>query len=159
MNIKVIMLIALSLCMSGCWGAKFSDRPNVVRTAPRPAKIGHIVFVKLKDPSRIQFLQYDSDFMLGNIPSVSTYACGPHLDTGRETVLNDYDLAVYLGFESEQDLAAYVAHPKHIEFVEKWKPSLESLRVYDMIDQPNTPSPYGISHQCIPTRKKFLGIF
>ncbi|MBL4808554.1 MAG: Dabb family protein, partial [Phycisphaerales bacterium] len=42
------------------------------------------------------------------------------------------------GFNSEQDLRTYVAHSQHIRFVNKWKPKLKSLKVYDMIDWPTT---------------------
>jgi hypothetical protein len=102
--------------------------------AQRTALIGHIVFVNLSDPNDYDALLADSDTMLATIPSVQTYAAGQHLDTGRATVLGDYDLAIYLGFESVEDLSAYVDHPQHIAFVTKWKPRFESLRVYDMHD-------------------------
>ena len=167
MNVKIIMLIALSMCMSGCWGAKYpsgsATKLAIEDPASPPAKIGHIVFVTLKDPSHADALRRDADYMLGNIPSVTTYACGSHLDTGRSTVLNDYTIAIYLGFDSESGLAEYVAHPQHVEFVEKWKPRLESLRVYDMLDEPNAEnvdaSSHGVARCVIVRRKKFLGIF
>jgi len=157
MNIKVIMLIALSLCMSGCWGYKAPRGPVIAHAAPRPALIGHIVFVQLSDPTKINALQRDADLMLGTIPSVTTFACGPHLDAGRATVSDDYDIAIYLGFESQEELAAYVDHPQHVQFVERWKPHLKSLRVYDMIDLPDAQTQVGYCG--IGGRKKFLGIF
>ena len=167
MNTKLCVMIALSLCMFGCWGAKYPggsvSKLAIEQPAPPPARIGHIVFVTLKDPGQADALRRDADYMLGNIPSVVTYACGQHLDTGRSTVLSDYTIAIYLGFDSESGLAEYVAHPQHVEFVEKWKPRLESLRVYDMLDEPNAEradaSSYGVQRCVIVRRKKFLGIF
>lgn len=104
--------------------------------------IGHIVFIELNNPADYHELLGDTDWMLGTIPAVSAYAAGNHLDTGRSTVRNDYDLAIYLGFESEADLRAYVIDPQHIDYVNKWKPRLKSLRVYDMLDWPTTR--YGV---------------
>lgn len=102
--------------------------------APRTALIGHIVFVELHDPADYEAILADSDAMLATIPSVKTYAAGQHIDTGRDTIINDYDLAIYLGFESTQGLAGYVDHEQHIAYVQKWKPKLKALRVYDMHD-------------------------
>lgn len=96
-----------------------------------------MVFVKLADPSDAAELIADSDRMLGTIPSVRSYYCGRHIDTGRETVIADYDVGAYMGFASEAGYAAYVSDPGHVAFVEKWRPRLEWLRVYDIYD----PSP------------------
>lgn len=158
---KTRILLLLMLCpvlMTGCWGYRSPGGNPVVAPAQRPALIGHIVFITLSDPAQIDALRYDADYMLGNIPAVSTYASGSHLDTGRPTVLSDYDLAIYLGFESRDALNDYVVHHQHVAFVEKWKPMIESLRVYDMRDEPNARSATG--NRCgIGGRKKFLGIF
>ncbi len=104
-------------------------------TAPRPAAISHIVFVTLADEGDTSELLADSDAMLGTIPSVASYAAGPHLDTGRATVDDAYSLGIYLGFRTEADLAEYVAHPQHVAYVQKWRPRLESLLVRDVIDE------------------------
>lgn len=121
----VIFLLVLA-CITGC--ATTGSR------APRTALIGHIVFVELQDTADFNEILADSDALLATIPSVSTFSAGRHIDTGRDTIINDYDLAIYLGFESAADLDAYVKHDQHIEYVRKWKPRLSALRVYDMHD-------------------------
>ena len=123
---KMILFIFAIATISGC-----SSQPT---RAPRPALIGHIVFIELNEQSDYDAILADSDALLSTIPSVSAYAAGQHIDTGRSTIINDYDLAIYLGFESIDDLNAYVAHDQHVEYVKKWKPMLNSLRVYDMYD-------------------------
>jgi hypothetical protein len=140
MKLALPLIAALLLILPAC-----SSRPAAARLprgqrapAQAPAMIGHIVFVQLADPADYHAILHDSDWMLGTIPPVATYAAGKHLDTGRSTIRSDYDLAIYLGFNSEQDLREYVAHPQHIGYVDKWKPKLKSLRVYDMIDWPTT---------------------
>ena len=133
-------LLAIAfLILPACAGRSTARLPAGQRTpAPAPAMIGHIVFIQLKNPSDYHDLLHDADWMLGTISTVATYAAGRHLDTGRSTVTADYDLAIYLGFDSEQDLRTYVASEQHIGFVEKWKPRFKSLKVYDMIDWPTT---------------------
>ena len=126
--IHAVLALLVTITLSGCVSA-----PS--RGAPSPQPIAHIVFIKLDDPSDSDEIFADSESMLSTIPSVSTYHAGAHLDTGRSTILSDYDLAIILGFESESDLAQYVAHEQHIEYVEKWKPRLRALRVYDVLDE------------------------
>jgi len=142
--------------MAGCWGYQVPKGPTVVRAAPPPALIGHIVFVELENPDDYGSIRRSADSLLGTIPEVATYAAGGHLDTRRDSVRTDYDLAIYLGFASQEDLAAYVAHEQHIAFVNQWKPRLKSLRVYDMLDE---PAVYRGLRCGIGGRKKFLGTF
>jgi hypothetical protein len=124
----LFVVLALAL-VTGC--------ASTETRAPRTALIGHIVFVELQNEADYDEILADSDDLLATIPSVRTYAAGRHIDTGRDTIINDYDLAIYLGFESVEGLDAYVKHEQHIEYVKKWKPRLSALRVYDMHD----PSP------------------
>ncbi|MGJ8637318.1 MAG: Dabb family protein [Phycisphaerales bacterium] len=136
------LFIVLTITLTACSGSRRGSSQNFGSIAPAPARIGHIVFVELKNQNDFHELLKDADWMLGTIPTVSTFAAGRHLDTGRSSVRADYDLAIYLGFESEHDLAIYVAHSQHIDFVNKWKPRLSALRVYDMLDWPTTRPGY-----------------
>ena len=102
---------------------------------PRPARINHVVFFKLQDPSDTAELIDDCDEKLASIPGVVAYFAGPHLDTGRSTVDSDYDVGLYVGFMTEAAYRGYVEHPSHIEVVAKRKPSLERLLVRDIIDE------------------------
>lgn len=101
---------------------------------PRPALISHVVFVELHDPADIPELIADSDATLAHIPGVVSYATGQPIDTGRDTVLDDYDVGMSLGFDSAEAYARYVAHPDHTRFVARWKPRLTALRIYNFED-------------------------
>ena len=46
----------------------------------------------------------------------------------------EYDFLL-IWFASAKDYAAYLAHPNHVALVEKWKPRLTMLEVYDVIDE------------------------
>lgn len=130
MSARIAILLTLA-CLGACGP----------RRAPSPARINHIVFVTLDDPNDYKELLIDSDALLSTIPSVQTYSAGPHVDTGRDSIIDDYDLAIVLGFDTRAQLAAYVEHEQHAAYVTKWKPRLDSLRVYDMLDQSDTPIP------------------
>ncbi len=101
----------------------------------RPARISHVVFLKLVDPAETDALIADCDRLLPRIPGVVSYCAGKHVETGRSTVDSDYDVGLYVGFRTESDYAVYVDHPLHIELVTTWRPRLEWLRVYDVLDE------------------------
>lgn len=121
--------VAVMLVMAGALAGCGSVRPG------RPARISHIVFLKLEDPSRRAELLADCDAVLPGIPGVVSYAAGRHLDVGRDAVDGGYDIGLSIGFETEADYAGYVDHPDHVAFVEAWKPELAWLRVYDILDE------------------------
>lgn len=100
----------------------------------RPARISHIVFIKLKDPADAPALIADSDKTLPKIRCVTRYTCGRHLDMGRANVIHDYDVGLYVGFETNDEYAAYVQHPAHVAFVKEWAPKSEWIHVYDFAD-------------------------
>jgi hypothetical protein len=121
------LALALTTLLGGC---------AATPSAPAPvATISHVVFVRLADPADTPRALADSDATLRSIPSVASYSAGVHIDTGRDSVLSDYDVGIVLGFDSAEDLAAYVAHPAHVAFVERWKDRVTSLRVYDIHDR------------------------
>lgn len=124
-----VLLMLIILGAAGCSGTSSTSG-----AAPRPALIGHIVYFNLESPDEADALIADCDALLATIPHVSSYACGMHLDIGRSTVRSDYDVAAYIGFESEADLRAYVDHPQHLELVNRWRSRISELRVYDMLD-------------------------
>ena len=103
-------------------------------TAARPAAIHHIVVIDLEDPADADEMLADSDAMLGAIPSVVSYFAGRHHETGRDHIFSDYDIALYVGFDSDAGYAEYVDHPLHLRFVEHWEPRVDSMRIYDVFD-------------------------
>ena len=120
-------LLLLCVVLTGC----ASSGAGVAR----PARIGHIVFLKLHDPEERGALLADCHRLLPAIPGVVSYAGGRHLDVGRASVDGDYDIGLYIGFETERDYAVYVDHPRHMELVETWKDRLAWIRVYDLLDE------------------------
>jgi len=130
--LRVAAVLALVAALVGC-GATPCCMDGAA--PPRPARINHLAFFKLKDAAEAPQLIADCDANLAIIPGVVSYYCGTHLDTGRPNVDGDYDVGFYVGFESEADYQNYVIHPNHIALVEKWKPRWEWIRVQDVLDE------------------------
>lgn len=126
---RFIALIGVLGVLAGCSGPGRAGGPA------RPAVVNHPVFVKLKDPADAPALIADCDRRLASIPGVVSYYCGTPLDTGRAGVDLDFDVGIFVGFMSESDYAAYVAHPNHVGLVADWKPRIEWLRVHDVVDE------------------------
>jgi hypothetical protein len=121
-----VVVVAGAAATGGC-----APRGDV---APAPGRINHVVFFELEDPTEAEALIADS-LRLGAIPGVTACYAGRHVDTGRTTVLQDYDVGFFVAFDSEEDYASYVRRPEHVALIEKWRPRLRALRVYDILDE------------------------
>lgn len=124
-TLSAACLATAAACLTACSSTPYA-RPV--------AAISHVVFVNLADPGDADELLADARAMLAPIPSVTAYSAGKHLDTGRTTVLGDYDIGMILGFDDVDGLNAYVVHPDHVAFVNRWRPRLTGLRVYDIAE-------------------------
>ena len=111
----------------------------------RPAPILHLVYFQLVEPADAEQLLADCEELLTPIPSVVAYAAGRHLDTGRDTVDGDYDLALLVGFVDIEGYQEYLEHPLHLELLARWKDRLESYTIHDVLDQPAAGLPVGMS--------------
>ena len=108
--------------------------PVAQPAAPRPATVNHVVLVTLKDPTEAPALISDCDRLLGTIPSVVSYFCGPLLPSERTGVDDSYSVGLYVGFETRGGYAAYLEHEGHVELVQSWRPRIESMRILDIED-------------------------
>ena len=125
---RLLAACALSLGVTlGCAGCQAAPK--------RPARINHPVFFTLNDPTDASELIRDCNEHLASIPQVIAYYCGRHIDVGRSSVLIDYDVAAYVGFDSVEDYLAYVEHPAHQALVKKWGPRCASIQVRDVLDE------------------------
>ncbi len=132
-TLAAVLLAAANL--AGCRSGTECQTVSLGSSAPRPARISHWVLIKLNDPADADAMIADADRLLSSIPGVTAYAAGKHIDTGRPTVVTDYDVALYIGFETTEGYATYVEHPRHVEAVNMWRDRMTWLRVWDMLDE------------------------
>lgn len=103
--------------------------------AANPAALVHVVLFDLDDAFLADELAADCERLLKPLPMVHGFSVGRHVDTGREGVQSDYDLALVVRFVDERAYQAYAEHPSHLELVAIWKPHLSGLRRYDFWDE------------------------
>lgn len=115
---RTIVALAALLLLSAC--------------ASRPEPIQHVVFAQLKNPADTAELLIDADRTIPAIPGVATYISGTHLDIGRTGIATDYSAAMVIGFRDVESYRGYLDHPEHIDLVNRWKPRLEWLKIYDI---------------------------
>lgn len=119
-----LVLAGLLLAVPGCQK----------RCSSHSALISHVVIFNLADPAQAEDLIEACDGMLAGIESVGNYTCGRHIDTGRPVVLDDYDVALIVGFNSQADYSAYLDDPKHRAFLDAWSDQISDVRIYDIHD-------------------------
>lgn len=118
----VIILIPLLLMLGAC-------QHRVAHSA-----ITHVVIVNLTDPTQTEPVIADCDTLIADIDSINAYACGTHIETGRPVVLNDYDLALVVGFATKADYDAYLTSDQHTEFLKRWSDRIDRIRIFDILD-------------------------
>ena len=122
-----VLLIAMAILFVGC--GTMGQRPF------RPAVINHLVFFSLLDPEERYELIEDCDSGLSAIGGIVSYWCGEHGEFGRSKVDGDYDVGLYVGFDSNDAYNQYLNHPNHLSLVEKWKNRWGWIRIHDVVDE------------------------
>ena len=126
MRLMLILLVAMTCAQTGC---STSSRPHHV------GPVNHPVFISLHDPADAAALIDACDTLLPAIPGVTAYACGRPLDTGRENITLNFDVGLYLAFDSVKSYERYLAHPNHQKLVDEWMERIASMRIYDVMDE------------------------
>ncbi|MHC5113812.1 MAG: Dabb family protein [Planctomycetota bacterium] len=99
------------------------------------ARVEHVLLFKLDDPREADALIADSHEMLDGMPGVVSVTAGRPLGVERPIVDGDYDVALIVGFASEDAYAAYLEHPDHERTSHAWRPRLEWVRAHDVVTE------------------------
>ncbi len=121
------LLAATFLSTSSCVRVQFGRKPP-------EAGIHHIVLVWLKlsgSPSYRQQIITESQ-KLDRIPGVISVNAGRSMVSNRSIVDHSFDVGLDITFETRDELNYYLTHPDHLRFVEKIKPLVERIVVYDI---------------------------
>lgn len=132
MDIQVIkypILIALTLLLLGCAGAKPVDHG--------PGTINHVVVFWLKDPgdraARSELIEVTRTFK--QIPGVLSVAAGTALPSTRSVVDDSFDVAINITLRDREALTVYQQHPIHQKAKrEKLKLLVRRFVVYNFIN-------------------------
>ncbi|HEX6736998.1 MAG TPA: Dabb family protein [Vicinamibacteria bacterium] len=100
-----------------------SQAPAPAPAASQPAVV-HVVLFTLEPgakPEDAAELIADSRRLLAQVPGVEDIRVGRKAKDDRDVHVKDYEVGLLVRVRGLTDLAAYAAHPKHRELVEKWR--------------------------------------
>lgn len=132
-SVVAVSLTCLILA-GGCQSTSSCCRSAAEHSPTATARINHLVFFDLHDGTDEAAFIKDCRVLLTEIPGVTGFFCGRHFETGRDIVVSDYDVALYVGLDSAEAYSGYLSHPNHLALLERWGASLASYSVYDVED-------------------------
>lgn len=133
------LLSAMVLTVAGCRSANDSARATAAPLIPA-GRVNHVVLFDLRSGTDERAFIEDCRSLLAPIPGVTSLFCGTHFETGRDRVVSNYDVAVYVGLDSPESYRGYLVHPNHLALVDRWKSAFESYSVYDIEDTSSAES-------------------
>lgn len=127
MNSAFLLLCLLLLSFASC------ASPSNSQAAPQ-ARFAHDVYFELKeDSAENRAALVDGCWkQLAHIEGIRSFAAGTReesLDRGVNDV--GYDVSLHVLFDDMKSHDAYQVHPSHLEFVERFMHTWESVRVFD----------------------------
>ena len=132
------MLLVISVPISAV-GGSFLARSNqgqslLAQESPQP--LHHVVLFDLKESTSAEDkakIVTAGETLLSKIPGVVDVQLGDKAREDRKVHIKNYDLALYVQFESNADLDVYAPHEKHQEFIKIVSPMLEEdgIKVID----------------------------
>lgn len=96
--------------------------------------IGHAVVFELNEPSAVAELHTALEELLAATPGLVEARVGPRADVAVREGLTDtsFDLLMWTHFADAEALLAYIESPRHVALVERFKPLLRRVRVFDI---------------------------
>lgn len=110
---------------------------SAAETAEAKKSFRHVVCLKFKDTATKDDIKKVEDAFRAlktKIPEVTALEWGINNSTEKRN--KEFTHLFFLTFQSEKDLATYIAHPEHQAFVAILKPSLADVFVMDYWAQP-----------------------
>ena len=99
--------------------------------------LAHNVFFSLHENTaeNRQKLLADCNTYLSDHPGVLFFGCGSLVDDLDRSVNDqDFDVALHVFFEDRASHDVYQTAPRHLEFIERNKPTWKQVRVFDSQD-------------------------
>ena len=124
------MLLALSVPISALGGSLLtrSNQGQSLLAQESQKPLHHIVLFDLKESTSAKDkakIVTAGETLLSEIPGVVDVQLGDKARENREVHIKNYDLALYIEFESNADLDVYSPHENHQEFIKIVSPMLE----------------------------------
>ena len=138
---KITFLLLVIFAIQGCTedtsDKKINQKPNptkVIQTKNSTAMLRHIVLFKFKDdasPAAIKNVEDTFRDLPNHISEIKDFEWGTN--NSPEGLEQGFTHCFFVSFENEAGRAVYLPHPKHLEFVEVLKPTLDKVLVFDYL--------------------------
>lgn len=133
----LLVVFAIQGCIEDTSNKKINQKPNptkVIQTKNSTAMLRHIVLFKFKDdasPAAIKKVEDTFRDLPNHIAEVKDFEWG--MNNSPEELEQGFTHCFFVSFENEAGRAVYLPHPKHLEFVEVLKPTLDKVLVFDYL--------------------------
>lgn len=138
---KLTFLIFVIVLLLGCSennsGKKINQSPNpteAIQTKKSTPLLRHIVLFKFKDDAEktdIEKVENAFRDLPNHIAEIKDFEWGTN--NSPEELEQGFTHCFFVSFENEAGRAVYLPHPKHQEFVEILKPTLDKVLVFDYL--------------------------
>ena len=126
----LVIFLVLSVPISaigGNWLARSSPKESLL-AQDNKKPLHHVVLFDLKESTSAEDkakIVTSGEKLLSKIPGVVDVELGDKAREDRDVHIKNYDLALYVQFESNADLDVYSPHENHQEFIKIVSPMLE----------------------------------
>lgn len=133
----ILSTLLLQDCASEVSEKKINESPNPIETITTKSKtplLRHIVMFKFKDDAtKLDIKKVENAFidLPNHIPEIKDFEWGTN--NSPEKLEQGFTHCFFVSFENEAGRAVYLPHPKHLEFVEILKPTLDKVLVFDYL--------------------------
>ena len=121
-----LLLAALTGCIS------IQGRVAVSEPGHRHDTLRHVVLLKFREgvtPAQMRYVEEQSRDLPGAIGEIDAFEWG--LEESGRNLNKGFTHAMLFSFDSEADRDAYLVHPSHTAFVERMKPYVDEIFVFD----------------------------
>ncbi|MFK7771909.1 MAG: Dabb family protein [Saprospiraceae bacterium] len=133
----LLSILVLQNCSSEVSDKKINEAPNpveAIQTKNETPLLRHIVMFKFKDEAAIADIKkVENAFrdLPNHIAEIKDFEWGTN--NSPEELEQGFTHCFFVSFENEAGRAVYLPHPKHLEFVEILKPTLDKVLVFDYL--------------------------
>lgn len=133
----ILLVLLLQNCANENSDKKINEAPNpveAIQTKSVTPLLRHIVMFKFKDDaSKADIEKVENAFkdLPNHISEVKDFEWG--MNNSPEELEQGFTHCFFVSFENEAGRAVYLPHPKHLEFVEILKPTLDKVLVFDYL--------------------------
>lgn len=133
----ILSILVLQSCASETSDKKINEAPNpaeAIQTKSTAPLLRHIVMFKFKDDaekSDIEKVENAFRDLPNHISEIKDFEWGKN--NSPEELDQGFTHCFFVSFENEAGREVYLPHPKHLEFVEILKPTLDKVLVFDYL--------------------------